>query len=72
MHRNKSIMKKKEGDGMNQKERLMAMERKSLWSSLAYAKDWLAMDGVWFQAVKRRWGMDAAMDADVATGSSLP
>lgn len=30
-----------------------------------YAKEWLAMDGVWFQAVEKRWGMDAAMACDV-------
>ena len=29
------------------------------------SKNWLAMDGVWFQAVEKRWGMDAAMDCDV-------
>ena len=27
-----------------------------------YCKDWLAMDGVWFQHVARTWGRDAAMD----------
>lgn len=31
-----------------------------------YCKDWLAMDGVWFQQVERTWGMDAAMDCDEA------
>lgn len=29
-----------------------------------YAKNWLALDGVWFQAAERRYGMDAAMDLD--------
>ena len=28
------------------------------------AKNWLAHDGVWFQAVERRYGMAAAIDAD--------
>jgi len=28
------------------------------------AKLWLAHDGLWFQAVEKRHGMDAAMDAD--------
>jgi uncharacterized protein DUF6125 len=28
------------------------------------AKNWLAHDGLWFQAVEARHGMDAAMDAD--------
>lgn len=30
-----------------------------------YARNWLAMDGLWFQAVERRFGMDAAMACDV-------
>ena len=29
-----------------------------------YAKNWLAMDGVWFQSVERKWGMDEAMYHD--------
>ena len=29
-----------------------------------YSKDWLACDGLWFQAVERRQGMDGAMDCD--------
>ena len=32
----------------------------------AYAKNWLALDGVWFQAAEARFGMDAAMDLDEA------
>ena len=31
-----------------------------------YCKDWLAMDGVWFQQVEQTYGMDAAMDCDEA------
>lgn len=30
-----------------------------------YAKNWLAMDGVWFQSVERKDGMDAAMYHDI-------
>ena len=30
-----------------------------------YAKDWLAMDGVWFQAVESHRGMDEAVEMDV-------
>lgn len=26
-----------------------------------YAKNWLAMDGVWFQSIERKFGMDEAM-----------
>lgn len=29
-----------------------------------YSKNWLAMDGVWFQSVERKSGMDAAMFHD--------
>ena len=29
-----------------------------------YSKNWLAMDGVWFQAVERKFGMDEAMYQD--------
>lgn len=30
-----------------------------------YCKNWLAMDGVWFQSVERKLGMDEAMEHDV-------
>ena len=30
-----------------------------------YAKNWLAHDGLWFQAVERRFGLDAAVEADI-------
>ena len=29
-----------------------------------YAKDWLALDGVWFQSIERKLGMDEAMYHD--------
>ena len=29
-----------------------------------YAKNWLAMDGVWFQSVEQKYGMDEAMEHD--------
>ncbi|MBE6883287.1 MAG: hypothetical protein E7487_01635 [Ruminococcaceae bacterium] len=29
-----------------------------------YSKNWLAMDGVWFQSVERKYGMDEAMYHD--------
>ena len=28
------------------------------------AKNWLAHDGLWFQAIEKRYGMDVAVDAD--------
>ena len=30
-----------------------------------YCKNWLAMDGVWFQSVEKKFGMDEAMVHDV-------
>ena len=30
-----------------------------------YAKNWLAMDGVWFQSIERKLGMDEAMYHDI-------
>ena len=30
-----------------------------------YCKNWLAMDGVWFQSVEKKYGMDEAMVHDV-------
>lgn len=34
-----------------------------------YSKNWLAMDGVWFQSVERKFGMDEAMDHDAQAWS---
>ena len=31
-----------------------------------YCKNWLAMDGVWFQSVEQKYGMDEAMKHDCA------
>ena len=31
-----------------------------------YCKNWLAMDGVWFQSVEQKYGMDEAMEHDCA------
>lgn len=30
-----------------------------------FAKNWLAMDGVWFQSIERKFGMDEAMFHDI-------
>ena len=35
------------------------------------AKNWLAHDGVWFQAVEKRYGMDVAVDVDRRPGAIL-
>ncbi len=38
-----------------------------MWKELAldFAKRWLAHDGLWFQAVERRFGIDAAIAMDI-------
>jgi hypothetical protein len=44
----------------------MKPERKeeSNGALLDAAKNWFAMDGLWFQAVERKYGMEAALDMD--------
>lgn len=47
------------------KDTLSKLSRRELEELLAiYAKNWLAMDGVWFQSVERKFGMDEAMEHD--------
>ena len=36
-----------------------------------YSKNWLAMDGVWFQSVERKFGMDEAMEHDIEVWKSF-
>lgn len=38
-----------------------------MWKALAldFSKRWLAHDGLWFQAVERNFGMDAAIKCDI-------
>jgi hypothetical protein len=44
---------------------LESMSREELISVIVDdAKNWLAHDGLWFQAMEKTYGMDAAMDAD--------
>ena len=44
---------------------LESLSREQLVELLSlYAKNWLAMDGVWFQSVERKFGMDEAMVHD--------
>lgn len=48
------------------KEDLAAFGRDELLELIEiYCKNWLAMDGLWFQSVEKSYGMDAAMDHDV-------
>ena len=37
-----------------------------------YCKNWLAMDGVWFQSVENKYGMDEAWNMTVPFGKNLP
>ena len=46
-------------------EIIKKMSRASLLELVdMYAKNWLAMDGVWFQSVERKLGMDEAIEHD--------
>ena len=50
---------------MENYENLAGFSRDELMELVGiYAKNWLAMDGVWFQSVERRDGMEAAMYHD--------
>ena len=50
---------------MDTRGALEAMSREQLIELLdIYARNWLAMDGVWFQSVEEKEGMDAAMFHD--------
>ncbi len=43
------------------------LDRETLLGVLEdFGKNWLAHDGLWFQAVERAHGMDAAIEADIA------
>ena len=47
---------------MNHQDVLERFSREQLMELIAlYAKNWLAMDGVWFQSVEEKFGMDEAM-----------
>ena len=46
-------------------ETLQSLTREQLLTLLEMdAKNWLAIDGVWFQSVERKFGMDEAMFHD--------
>ena len=50
---------------MHNRETLSALSKDQLIELIEiYAKNWLAMDGVWFQSVERKCGMDEAMYHD--------
>ena len=52
---------------MNHQEVLERFSKEQLMELIGiYAKNWLAMDGVWFQSVEQKYGMDEAMAHDAA------
>ncbi len=50
---------------MTRNETLQEMSKEELCQLIEiYAKNWLAMDGVWFQSIEEKLGMDEAMEHD--------
>lgn len=50
---------------MNNRQALDALTKAELIELIdIYSKNWLALDGVWFQSVERKHGMDEAMFHD--------
>lgn len=51
---------------MQSRENLKELDRAQLMELIEiYSKNWLAMDGLWFQALEARHGMDETMEADI-------
>ena len=56
-----------------QYEHLSALGKEDLIRLIEiYSKNWLALDGVWFQSVERKRGMDEAMEPGGALPSLKP
>lgn len=52
---------------MKNQETLRALSKDELIALIElYSKNWLALDGVWFQSVEQKYGMDEAMYHDEA------
>ena len=52
---------------MNARENLSSLSRDALLELVdVYSKSWLALDGLWFQSVEEKLGMEAAMEHDEA------
>ncbi|MGE4354089.1 MAG: DUF6125 family protein [Oscillospiraceae bacterium] len=50
---------------MNNRETLSKLSKEELITLIEiYSKNWLAHDGVWFQSIERKFGMDEAMFHD--------
>lgn len=55
------------GNAMNNYENLSSYTKDELIRLIEiYSKNWLAMDGVWFQSIEQKLGMDEAMYHDEA------
>ena len=51
---------------MSREELLSSFSKEDLMKLIeVYSKNWLAMDGVWFQSVESKFGMDEAIYHDV-------
>ena len=52
---------------MPKNKELETLSREQLYDLIdIYSKNWLALDGVWFQSIERKYGMDEAMEHDAA------
>ena len=52
---------------MKNQETLRALSKDELIALIElYSKNWLVLDGVWFQSVEQKYGMDEAMYHDEA------
>lgn len=57
---------------MKNYEILNALSKEDLLQLIEiYSKNWLALDGVWFQSVERKFGMDEAMYHDMEAWKSF-
>ena len=56
MNNNSCAMNNKNLDAYSKEELIKIIE--------IYSKNWLAMDGVWFQSIERKFGMEEAMYHD--------
>lgn len=57
-----------ENKGKNEEKRDFSYVPEEMWRELAidFAKRWLSHDGLWFQSVERNFGLEAAIENDIA------
>lgn len=59
------MVKQEESIQMERENGLAALSKSELIELIQlYSKNWLAMDGVWFQSIEQKFGMDEAMYHD--------